>query len=159
MVFYSSVITMMHGPINIRSYEACCLYGCFVYHIISYSFGSILYHCIYGCMLCMLLFNSVNYVFLLLRMFYVMFVCQCVLYYCHRVSKQLQLTNISYHKMCLCIRTQLVRVQSVLQASHSTLHGTHSVQTRHLISQIYFTRRFTAYCITCTNHCGHIPGI
>jgi len=25
------------------------------------------------------------------------FVCKCVLYYCHRVATQLQLTNISYH--------------------------------------------------------------
>jgi len=29
--------------------------------------------------------------------FSVLFVCKCVLYYCHRVATQLQLTNISYH--------------------------------------------------------------
>jgi len=29
--------------------------------------------------------------------FPVLFVCTCVLYYCHRVATQLQLTNISYH--------------------------------------------------------------
>jgi len=70
--------------------------------------------CIYGCMFCVLLFNFVNYVFLLLCLcilivmyvlfcvfyfivlFCVLFVCKCALYYCHRVSTQLQLTNI-YH--------------------------------------------------------------
>jgi hypothetical protein len=60
------------------------------------------------------LFNFVNYVFLLfclcilivmlvpfwvfcfIVLFCVLFVCKCVLNYCHRVSTQLQLTNISY---------------------------------------------------------------
>ena len=32
----------------------------------------------------------------LIVLFYVLFVCKCVLYYCHQVSAQLQL-NISYH--------------------------------------------------------------
>ena len=75
----------------------------------SYQF-IILFYCIYGCMFCTLLFKFVNYVFLLLCLcifivmfcsvysgfivlFCVLFVCKCVLYYCHRVSTQLQLTK------------------------------------------------------------------
>jgi len=34
--------------------------------------------------------------FLSIVLFYVLLVCKCVMYYCHRVSTQLQL-NISYH--------------------------------------------------------------
>jgi hypothetical protein len=42
---------------------------------------------------------------------------------------------------------------------HPTIHGTYGVQTRHLFPTIYFTRRFTAYCTTCTNQRGKISGI
>jgi len=69
---------------------------------------------VYMVMFCVVLFNFVNCVFLWLCLcivivkyvpfrvfcfivsFYVLFVCKCVLYYCHRVSTQLQLTN-TYH--------------------------------------------------------------
>ena len=79
----------------------------FVYHILSCSFGSVFYHCIYGCVFCMLLFNFVNHVFsFFMCSYYVccvfsvfivlfcVFVRKCVLYYCHRLSTQLLLTNI-----------------------------------------------------------------
>ena len=42
---------------------------------------------------------------LLLVLFYVLFVCKCVLYYCHRVASQLQLTNVSYHIIINTLRT------------------------------------------------------
>ena len=37
------------------------------------------------------------WVFCFIVLFCVLFVRNCVLYYCHRVSTELQLTNISYH--------------------------------------------------------------
>ena len=46
--------------------KCCCLYGCLVYHILLYSFGSVSHHCMYGCVFCVLLFSFVNYVTLLL---------------------------------------------------------------------------------------------
>jgi hypothetical protein len=43
-------------------------------------------------------------VFCFIVLFYVLFVCKCVLYYCHRASIQLQLTNLSHHIMYITYR-------------------------------------------------------
>ena len=75
------------------------------YHLFSYSSGSILYHCVKLCILIVMpsqlrlcIINIVYVPFWVLSfivLFCVLFVCNCVLYYCHRVSTQLQLTNTS----------------------------------------------------------------
>jgi hypothetical protein len=95
------------------------------YHILLGPF----FLCIYGCMF---LINFVNFIFLLLCLYiftamyvlfcvfcfivlFCVFVCKCALYYCHRVSTQLHLTNtaininyyiliISYY-MYICIQS------------------------------------------------------
>jgi len=41
-------------------------------------------------------------------------VCKCVLYYCHRVATQLQLTNKSYHKFVLCLKVTQKKPHQVL---------------------------------------------
>ena len=81
LAFYFHILTTMHGQNHIRSHEFCCLYGLFLYQILSCSFGSISFlHCTYCCMFCMLLFNFVSYIFLLLYLciFIIMYALFCI---------------------------------------------------------------------------------
>jgi len=53
---------------------------------------------------------------LLFLLFYVLFVCKCVLYYCHQVTTQLQLTNISYHTISYHIISYIVVLWKIVEA-------------------------------------------
>jgi len=51
------------------------------------------------------------YVLFVIVLFYVLFVCKCVLYYCYRVTTQLQLINISYHIISYHIISYYTKLQ------------------------------------------------
>jgi len=53
---------------------------------------------------------------LLIVLFYVLFVCKCVLYYCQRVSTQLQLTNISKSIYSLAVKILPRRILRLIHA-------------------------------------------
>ena len=65
----------------------------------------------------------------LIVLFYVLYVCKCVLYYCHRVTTQLQLTNMSYQIVLITPRTENMIIYSELTPPHSTLYS----HTKHML--------------------------
>ena len=118
-------------------------------------FGCIFYHYTYGCMCFMLLFHFVNYVILLLclgilifmdilfcafcfiLLFYVLLVCKYVLYYCHRVSTQLQLTK--YIKLR---KATISFVMSVRLSIHMQQLGSHWTDSNEIWYPSIFRKSF-----------------
>ena len=91
---FSSVVRQMSGYTPQRRGTACTLPN----------------FCVVLCIVCFVSFR-------------VLFVCKCVLYYCHRVATQLQLTNISYiksvtHDLPHCSRFQPRTYQTRCHLSH-----------------------------------------
>ena len=124
-----------------------------------------LYYFMYGCMFCMLLFHFVNYVFLLLCvcilificvpfwvfcfivLFCVLILCKCVLYYYHRVSPQLQLTNtyiISHHITSHHITSHHITSHHI--TSHRII--SHNITSYHVISHHITSYHIISHHIT-----------
>jgi hypothetical protein len=74
----------------------CCSMYCFF--VLFYVLFFVLFHVLFLCcsMYCFLCCSMYCFC-VVLCIFFVLFLCKCVLYYCHWVSTKLQLTNISYH--------------------------------------------------------------
>jgi len=84
-----------------------------------------------------------------LMSFHVLFVCKCVLYHCHRLLTQLQLTNISYH---ISYRIISHHITSHNITYHITSHQTVSyiisyIISYHIISH-HIIYHITSYHIT-----------
>jgi hypothetical protein len=60
-------------------------------------------------------------VLLLFVLFYILFVCKCVMYYCHRVTTQLQLTNISYHMSLSNLPHYIPHLSVVYRSVHTNV--------------------------------------
>jgi len=126
------------------------------------------YPCLYGCMFRKLLFDVVNYVFLLLCLctrilivmyvlfctfcfivlFCVLFVWKCVQCYCHRVSTQLQLTTISsYHIISYHIIYHIIHniIHHIIYHTISYTISYHIIY--HIISYIISYIIYTSYHI------------
>ena len=122
-------------------------------------------------MFCKLLFNFVNYVFLLLCLcilivmyvlfwvfcfivlFRLLFVCKCVLYCCHRASTQLQLTNIIII-ISLCRLFILIFLIQTMSLGNTVLQLFCCYYSRYLISLVSVLNLLYFYISTFRSTCA-----
>jgi len=104
--------------------------------------GAILEKKIIRCKMCVLILSTcfVSNFFVNCVVLYVLFVCKCVLYYCHRVVTQLQLTNVSYHIMSYHISYRIVSYRIISYiiyiVSYHIYHISYHVIMYHILSYI-----------------------
>jgi hypothetical protein len=68
-------------------------------------------------------------------LFYVLFVCKCVLYYCHRVATQLQLNISSYHTIYIIYHIIYHIISYIIISYHiSSYHIIYHIISYHIIS-------------------------
>jgi hypothetical protein len=85
------------------------------------------------------------WVFCFIVLFCALFECKCVMYYCHRVSTQLQLTNISYFLVC-------TESQICLTTLTSTYSETkHKIPCAYIITLLDVVQKMKI-CILCLHH-------
>jgi uncharacterized protein YacL len=82
-------------------------------------------------------------VFCIIVLFCVLFVCKCVLHYSHRVSTQLQLTNISYHDIIITLTVAVCStMNNALLESQQTKYEC-QLKIFLKINLVYFSNSFT----------------
>ena len=89
----------------------------------------------------------------LIVLFYVLFVCKCVLYYCHQVSIQLQLTNISSYHIISYRISYHIRFRATLSA------GAHKFFQKSRGHIIILGARRVMQQVSSTNIRGHFKKI
>jgi hypothetical protein len=88
---------------------------------------------------CIIAHQSGSYVYsLFIVLLYVLFVCKFALYYCRRVSTQLQLTNMSYH-IIIIHHMQILRTTFDTTILYETVFNSFYLQHS---TQPYYTKQF-----------------
>jgi hypothetical protein len=88
--------------------------------------------------------------------FCVLFVCKCVLYYCHRVATQLQLTNISYHIMSYHIIYHILPYHIIYIISYLIIYHIYHIISYHISYISYHILSYIVYHHIISYHIPYI---